>query len=86
MEKLLRVAEMRDLEKQVTKGEISYSRMIEIINEKHFMELVNLRGELETGRKQMLMEFYEYIKKNADIKNSTGYSEFWTDKFIKHTQ
>jgi hypothetical protein len=33
MEKLT-VAEMRDLEKQVINGEISYSRMIEIINER----------------------------------------------------
>ena len=46
MEKLLKVAEMRDLQKQVTKGEISYSRMVEIINEKHFLELVRLRSEL----------------------------------------
>ena len=85
MEKLLRVAEMRDLEKQVSLEEISYSRMVEIINEKHFMQLVNLRGESETGRKQMLMEFYEYIKKNADLKNAhgKGYAEMWTDKFLK---
>lgn len=47
MEKLLRVAEMRDLEKQLTKGEISYSRMVEIINEKHFMELVKVRGKMQ---------------------------------------
>jgi hypothetical protein len=47
MEKLLRVAEMRDLEKKVAKGEITYSRMVEIINEKHFMALVNLRYELK---------------------------------------
>ena len=83
MEKLLRVADMRDLEKQVAKSEISYSLMFEIINEKHFMQLVNLRGELETGRKEMLMEFYEFIKKNADLKNAHGYAEFWTDKFLK---
>lgn len=34
MRKLLIVAEMRALEKQVNLGEISYSLMIEIINEK----------------------------------------------------
>jgi len=38
---------MRSLEKQVNLGEISYGRMIEIINEKHFFELVKLRSELE---------------------------------------
>lgn len=52
MEKLLRVAEMRDLEKQVAKGEISYSRMVEIINEKHFMELVKLRSELQNKKQK----------------------------------
>jgi hypothetical protein len=34
MEKLLKVADMRALEKQVNLGEISYSKMIEIINQK----------------------------------------------------
>jgi hypothetical protein len=51
MEKLLRVADMRDLEKQVSKGEISYSRMVEIINEKHFLSLVNLRMSLTVKEK-----------------------------------
>ena len=32
--KFITIAELRDLEKQVTLGEISYSRMVEIINEK----------------------------------------------------
>ncbi len=32
--KFITTAEMRDLEQQVTKGEISYSRMMELINEK----------------------------------------------------
>lgn len=52
MEKLLRVADMRDLEKQVAKGEISYSRMVEIINEKHFLSLVNLRMSLTVKEKK----------------------------------
>jgi hypothetical protein len=48
MEKLFRTAELRDLEQQVTKGEISYSRMVEILNEKHFIKLVELRQELSS--------------------------------------
>mgnify|MGYP001578592476 FL=1 len=32
--KFITIAELRDLEKQVTLGEISHSRMVEIINEK----------------------------------------------------
>ncbi len=34
MSKFLIVAELRDLEEQVSKGEITYSRMVEILNEK----------------------------------------------------
>ena len=34
MEKFIITAELRDLEKQVSLGEISYSRMIELLNEK----------------------------------------------------
>lgn len=33
MDKLLKVADMRRLHKQMALGEISYSRMVEIINE-----------------------------------------------------
>lgn len=33
MDKLLKVADMRKLHKQMALGEISYSRMVEIINE-----------------------------------------------------
>ena len=43
MEKLT-VAKMKDLEKQVLKGDISYSRMIEIINE----PIIKLKEKLET--------------------------------------
>ena len=41
MDKFLKIAEMRDLEKQVSEDKISYSRMIEIINlkaQKHYLE------------------------------------------------
>lgn len=42
MDKLLKVAEMRDLQKQVSIGGITYSRMVEIINENHSMVVDNL--------------------------------------------
>lgn len=73
MEKLLRVAEMRDLEKQVTKGEISYSRMVEIINEKHFMELVKLRGELQNVKNlknTVVLNGIEFGYKQCEMGNS----------------
>ena len=50
MEKLLKVADLRGLEKQVSNGEISYSKMVEIINFKHLKELAELRYELEKER------------------------------------
>lgn len=68
MEKLLRTAEMRDLEKQVTKGEISYSRMVEIINEKHFMSLINLRQELSFNKVNFLEEVIKVMKQSYGIK------------------
>ena len=39
----LTVAEMRDLEKQVSLGEISYSRMVELLNERFTKENIRLR-------------------------------------------
>jgi hypothetical protein len=51
--KLLIVADLRSLEKQVSLGEISYSKMIEIINEKaeKYCEerLSDIIGDLEDG-------------------------------------
>ena len=41
MEKFITVSEMRELEKQVSLGEISYSRMVEILNEKANIILLN---------------------------------------------
>jgi hypothetical protein len=41
MEKILNTAALRALEKQVALGEISYGKMVEIINEKAFIQLCN---------------------------------------------
>jgi hypothetical protein len=51
----LSVAEMRDLEKQVSVGEISYSRMVEIINQRFdnlTTENARLREALEAETKK----------------------------------
>jgi hypothetical protein len=85
MEKLLRVADMRDLEKKVTKGEISYSRMIEIINEKHFLKLVELRQELRPNIKESI-EMWEREKNEAytnKLMGKTPLSRAYADG--KHT-
>lgn len=50
MEKLLKVADMRALEKKVCLGEISYTKMIEIINMKHFKALIELRHGVANGK------------------------------------
>lgn len=60
MRKLLLVHEMRALEKQVNLGEISYSRMIEIINEKA-EEYANLTIQITT------LKLQEKHKDSAEI-------------------
>lgn len=74
MEKLLRVAELRDLESQVSTGKISYSRMVEIINEKHFMKLVELRQSLKPKKVKGEFEkpFMEDILEKVGFKHMTG--------------
>lgn len=73
MERLLRVAELRDLESRVSKGEISYSRMVEIINEKHFLKLVELRQELKVNElskpavRQSLPDHYDIRNKAIEL-------------------
>lgn len=47
----LTVAEMQDLEKQVSLGEISYSRMVEIINEKFTADITRFREAIATVQK-----------------------------------
>lgn len=41
VEKILNTAALRALEKQVVLGQISYGKMVEIINEKAFLQLCN---------------------------------------------
>lgn len=50
MERLLKIAELRDLEQQVTDGEITYSKMVETINIKHLKALSELRYKLKKER------------------------------------
>ena len=46
MEKLFKQSEINSLIKKVTKGEITFSKMVEIINFKHLKELTELRHKL----------------------------------------
>lgn len=41
--KFIKLSELRALEQKVTKGEISYSRMVEIINEMAFEFYSNIK-------------------------------------------
>jgi len=54
MKKVLTVSALRKLEYQVTKGEISYSRMVEVINE---MGVQTQKQELENEP----VEFLEWV-------------------------
>lgn len=75
MEKLLKVAEMRDLEKQVSMNEISYSRMVEIINEKHFFKLVELRQELKQNAKPDIVKEQHYFENGYCVDCGEHYSD-----------
>jgi chromosome segregation ATPase len=66
MRKLLIVAEMRSLEKQVHLGEISYSRMIEIINEKAD-EYANQKNSLKTLQEHQTVD--KLAREYANIKH-----------------
>jgi len=66
MRKFIITAELRDLEKQVSLGEISYSRMIEILNEK-----------AETH----LIDFYKFLEREGNFPNSAGWGEFQVKRF-----
>mgnify|MGYP001614796958 CR=1 FL=1 len=70
--KFLKLAELRELEKQVTLGEISYSRMVEIINEKHTNKL-----------REELIKFYKFLEKENQYLHSAGWSDFWSDKYLR---
>lgn len=47
MDKLLNVAELRAMHKQMEGGEISYSKLVELINQKYTIELVKIKHELK---------------------------------------
>jgi len=56
MDKFLKTAELRDLENQVSKEKISYSRMIEIINfkaQKYYNENFKLIPITKNGHKKL---------------------------------
>lgn len=66
MRKFLITAELRDLEKQVSLGEIIYSKMIETLCEK---------------AENHLLEFYKFLEKEGHFPNSTGYGVFHIKRF-----
>jgi hypothetical protein len=51
MEKLLKIAEFKELEEQVNLGEMSYSKMVETINMKHLQALTELRYNLNKEKR-----------------------------------
>ncbi len=60
MEKFIIAAHLRDLESQVSKGDISYSRMVEILNEE----------ALEYAKKYAKIREQETIKKTRAVLES----------------
>ncbi len=73
MERLLKVAELNDLIKQVTKGEITFSKMTEIINIKHVKELSELRYKLKS--KERVFSESEISQLQSAVHKITGDGE-----------
>lgn len=67
MAKILKVSDMRDLEAQVIKGEITYSRMLELIEEK-VLEHCILKNDLLTHIDHLI----EGAQKQEAIFKETG--------------
>jgi hypothetical protein len=69
MRKFLITAELKDLEKQVSLGKISYSKMVEALCEKAETHLV---------------KFYEYLENQGKFPNSAGYGKTYVDRFYEN--
>jgi len=69
MEKLS-VSEMRGLESQVSKGEISYSRMVEIINEKFANQFTPVSDGDEVSDKDLHNIMGQFYFHHEELKDS----------------
>lgn len=68
MKKIFTIALLRDLEKQVMKGDISYSKMVEILNEK-----------ANEFAKETLIEYEDFATQNPMLGGSVN--EFWESNY-----
>ena len=73
MEKVFKVADIRDLEQKVALGEISYSRMVEMLNEKaeeHYSKVKKLNepavSKCDSIEREALLLAYEKWKDTDD--------------------
>lgn len=83
MEKVFKVADIRKFEQQVTKGDISYSRMVELMNEMahtHYVVNKNCNKHDVSNRRELFDKFYEWL----DGLSQTEYDDMsLTDKCEK---
>lgn len=88
MDKIFTVALLRDLEQQVTKGDISYSRMVEILNEfaasKSKEDNLSLMGEIEKLKEDLENERFWHSNFEADFDNLKKQNEE-TESKLTHT-
>lgn len=73
MNKIFKVADIRKLEQQVSKGEISYSRMVEIMNEmSNIAECKVEKLPITVVMPRLLMKEQLHLKNGARILNVRG--------------
>jgi CRISPR/Cas system endoribonuclease Cas6 (RAMP superfamily) len=90
MEKVFRVADIRKFEQQVTKGDISYSRMVELMNEMaHTHYVVNKNCNLQNVTNRALLLKIERLEAdnkllNFMVENGLGEEDMINDITYPH--
>jgi len=82
------VAELRELEKQVLQGEISYSRMVEIINERSESDAVEFAEWVERNYvmcKSLRLHRWVHAENNILVHGSNAYYKGLIDEYGKTT-
>ena len=82
--KIFKVAKVRELDQQCMRGEISYSRKVELINEfanKALNKEETLHIDIVSNQRQLLIVFREWLEKHG-VNNA--YSNGDVEMFIKY--
>ena len=90
MERFIKLADIRKLNKQVSLGDISSSRMVEIINEKaiEFAKMHVENFKIEQALKLAIQDRQSVLKEVEQAFKTTGvfHSQYWLNRIQSLTQ